>query len=1076
MTHIFLDREYQGGGCGNPSLHLTGSTSRLAGERLGQGPEHLMSAASKASPEIWLEIGHYIDSFRELAALARVNRALYGIFQVNLYCKAVGQSCTAITVLAAAKGNLDTLKVAAAFGADLNRVYTIPPPVWNRDGSREPIMIPLEQCWATPLHLAVQNGHGEVVRWLVHVHKVKINSPGRFLCPCMPAFIRLSNSLGGPRISMPARSHPVWTPLHLAICQNHASIARELLENGGSHDTLIAHEDLAQFENGAWKVLSVPDRPQRQRIPAQDYWKSVAGVKLTHIAASSGSKAIMALVVRDFGGDVNAADGSAATPLHYAILEKDELMIRHLLSLGADPDRHHNHVQHGVLTNSIPWGALDFALRYEPRLASILLEHGASVWNPTPRRGPIESSLKNIICYHDANTVPPDLRLLLRLTREQERRRSLSTWAAFEFRLAEEEIQATFFRACQSPAFDIQDLEAFIDDGELELGSMPMHEALHLQLSLPPHKCKKVTAASKDWELVNFDTSKNSLASLALCLAVRVIRPRHHAYTTVRWLLDKGAHATIELQEGVETSVIAILLKQIDTGWVAHLSDLPINWEENPLRDIARTISLLRDRGAWSLERDKHTNMAGAMALPAETWLQIAHFSERRDLAALARTNRRLHSLINRELYRTTMEEDMYPLTLGAVKAGNLGTLKVAAAYGADLDMPFPQPFCDQVLGIWDRAHDIDRGPEMAEEDKEHDWAWAAPLHVAVMQGRYGIVEWLIEQGVNLENPGRHICGCLPIIHRPVPQLEEEDPKLYQFPAWTPLHYAICHKQTSVARLLLAAGACSTELVVSPASAKSLSWDMRYLTETNSMRTYLLSSSRDDDSYYVHAISALHIAASVGNHALLSDLIDNHGLNVNIEDGSRSTPLLYAITASDATTANYLMSLGADPDHQCDFVGDAFDWARVFEQPYLAMQLLAAKGSPWFEDSERIKRPRLKTITSVLNSSLELEQNNSPSLSEIFQKTIPTIIRRTRETHIPGPGFPDLEMELAISFLHASPSASLSDADLQFLLETSGISLDMEVIPKMDAEDLHLLHGLSYEFIITDGHVRDALG
>ncbi|KAI8161817.1 hypothetical protein KHU50_008066 [Colletotrichum sp. SAR 10_65] len=180
--------------------------------------------------------------------------------------------------------------------------------------------------------------------------------------------------------------------------------------------------------------------------------------------------------------------------------------------------------------------------------------------------------------------------------------------------------------------------------------------------------------------------------------------------------------------------------------------------------------------------------MAGAMALPAETWLQIAHFSERRDMAALVRTNRRLYSLINRELYRTTMEEDPYPLTLGAVQTGNLDTLKAAAAYGADLDMPFPHPFCDRVLGIWDRAHLIDRGPEMAEEDKNHDWAWAAPLHVAVMEGRYEIVEWLIEQGVNLENPGRHICGCLPIIHLPEPHLEEDDPKLCQFPAWTPLH------------------------------------------------------------------------------------------------------------------------------------------------------------------------------------------------------------------------------------------------------------------------------------------------
>ncbi|KAF5492774.1 Serine/threonine-protein phosphatase 6 regulatory ankyrin repeat subunit B [Colletotrichum fructicola] len=459
--------------------------------------------------------------------------------------------------------------------------------------------------------------------------------------------------------------------------------------------------------------------------------------------------------------------------------------------------------------------------------------------------------------------------------------------------------------------------------------------------------------------------------------------------------------------------------------------------------------------------------MAGAMALPVETWLQIAHFSKQRDLAALVRTNRRLHSLVNRELYRTAMQENLYPITLGAVKAGNLDTLKVAAAYGADLDMPFPYPLCDQVLGIWDRAHHIDRGPGMAKKDTKHQWAWAAPLHVAVMEGRNEVVEWLIEQGVDLENPGRHICGCLPVIHRPIPRLEEDDPKLYQFPAWTPLHYAICHKQMSVARLLLAAGACSTELVVSPASAISLSWANYALNRRDERRTRLLELSLDDDGFYVHTISALHIAAYVGNHALLSDLIDNHGLNVDVEDGSGSTPLHYAITASDASTANYLISLGADPDHKGDFYGDAFDWARNFAQPYLAMQVLAAKGSPWFEDSAGMKRLKLKMITSSLNSGLALEHQKFSNPSEIFRETIPTIIQRTRETHIPGPGFPDLEVELAMAFLHAWPAASLSDADLHFLLETSGISLDMEVIPEMDADDLHLLHGFSYKFLIT---------
>ncbi|KAF6835317.1 ankyrin repeat domain protein [Colletotrichum plurivorum] len=75
------------------------------------------------STETLIHIAQYFEKPYELRGIAAANRRLHDIFNPEIYRIAIKNENPKVTIAAAHDGKLDTLKVAAAFSADLNRAY-----------------------------------------------------------------------------------------------------------------------------------------------------------------------------------------------------------------------------------------------------------------------------------------------------------------------------------------------------------------------------------------------------------------------------------------------------------------------------------------------------------------------------------------------------------------------------------------------------------------------------------------------------------------------------------------------------------------------------------------------------------------------------------------------------------------------------------------------------------------------------------------------------------------------------------------------------------------------------------------
>lgn len=77
--------------------------------------------------ELLLHIATYFDTLEFDAVLTLASRRLLDVFRPRLYHAAISVDLPDITVVAAAEGNLETLKVAATYGAQFQGKYPLSP-------------------------------------------------------------------------------------------------------------------------------------------------------------------------------------------------------------------------------------------------------------------------------------------------------------------------------------------------------------------------------------------------------------------------------------------------------------------------------------------------------------------------------------------------------------------------------------------------------------------------------------------------------------------------------------------------------------------------------------------------------------------------------------------------------------------------------------------------------------------------------------------------------------------------------------------------------------------------------------
>jgi ankyrin repeat protein len=132
------------------------------------------------------------------------------------------------------------------------------------------------------------------------------------------------------------RYPPFITALSAAVDGGYVEIVEYLLENGATEPPEDVQENyniiLSAARSGSVDVLKLCRERFPHIVPKQT---TTADRNILHIAACSGSTAMMKYVISEFksstNGDINAPDNSGFTPLHLAVQSKSVDLVRYLL-------------------------------------------------------------------------------------------------------------------------------------------------------------------------------------------------------------------------------------------------------------------------------------------------------------------------------------------------------------------------------------------------------------------------------------------------------------------------------------------------------------------------------------------------------------------------------------------------------------------------------------------------------------------------------------------------------------------------------------------------------------------------
>ncbi|KAL1842575.1 hypothetical protein VTJ49DRAFT_4858 [Mycothermus thermophilus] len=343
-----------------------------------------------------------------------------------------------------------------------------------------------------------------------------------------------------------------------------------------------------------------------------------------------------------------------------------------------------------------------------------------------------------------------------------------------------------------------------------------------------------------------------------------------------------------------------------------------------------------------SKQKKKTASSVPILRLPPEVVLLVDELLDLPSRLALARTNRRFYSIINPVIYRDNVRLAGASSLFWGADNGQLGTLKHAVAAGADLNAtgPLPtKPTADVpeinntiVVNPNDihhhihhhilAQHDVDINPDA---DPAADIFEGPPdprpqpsctaLHLAARNGHLDIVEWLLDNGADIDAPSYRVCEC-----QSMKSGRHPSRRLAEWPRWRALHTAMCHQERAIAELLIHRGA-SLDLDANPghnhtalhsAAANGLVPVIKLLA-INDLNLDVNQRDAWDNT-------ALHYVAEIWSPREAPEIRDTItkllalGADLEAHNDSGHTPLLNACARGNYAVAYRLVSIGANPD------------------------------------------------------------------------------------------------------------------------------------------------------------------
>ncbi|KAF7552472.1 hypothetical protein G7Z17_g4285 [Cylindrodendrum hubeiense] len=285
--------------------------------------------------------------------------------------------------------------------------------------------------------------------------------------------------------------------------------------------------------------------------------------------------------------------------------------------------------------------------------------------------------------------------------------------------------------------------------------------------------------------------------------------------------------------------------------------------------------------------------------LPDELLTMIDQDCGQDERHSLTLVNSRLYDFFNPILYRNNILDDgpTETCTFWAAREGCLRTLKLAVAYGADINDKGAPNDPDRYMYRHNRSR-------RKYEDLKLNFA--SPLHIAIYRGHTHIVEWLLDNGAVLNTPSRELCNC---VLRPEPA------------SWYPLHTAICRRDYDTACLLISRGAVLSSFTTSALYCAVRRGCMPVVEA-------LAQRPRFNANEMLQGTTALHHASHCGNGRIASDMVHilvDRGARVNTAV-SGVTPLDLAVRRRHFGVVSALIDRGADTSN---LVNSKFDCGGI---------------------------------------------------------------------------------------------------------------------------------------------------